>query len=102
MRSFPHLSKACPSFKAHFKIFFFQKAFPHSFSSHLLLISPMPDHKGLCIMVQRALLGRDLGDDHQIVVLSLDPTDLQESVNILRRGKLLSMSHDKFVQSRGT
>ena len=45
MRSFPHLSKACPSFKLHFKSFFFQKAFPDCFSSHLLLISLMPDHK---------------------------------------------------------
>lgn len=43
-------------------------------------------------MVQRALLGRDLGDDHQIVVLSLDSTDLQESANISGRGKLLSVS----------
>lgn len=62
----------------------------------------MPGHRRLCITIQRALLGRDLGDDRQIVVLSLDPMDLQEPVNILGRGKLLSVFHDKFVKSRGT
>ena len=89
---FPHLSKACPSCKAHLKAFFFQKAFPDCFSSRPLLISQMPAHKEPAPHGSGSpLVGRDLGYDSRIVVPNLGPKDLQESANVLGRGELLSI-----------
>lgn len=58
------------------------KDFSDCFSSHLLLVLQTPEHKkSILHSSERPLVGRDLGYD-RMVVPSLEPRDIQESVSV--------------------
>lgn len=96
---FPHLSKACPFFKAHLKAFFVSASPSLIVLAHIYCSFPRClNTRKLYFVAQSTLVGGDLGYDHRRVVPSLEPTDLQ-SVSVLGSGELSSIVQKAYRKS---